>query len=113
MPDHLNELEKSYFTIGEVAEMIGESASLLRFWEKTFSQIAPVKTNKGIRKYNKKDIEFIKHIHFLVKQKGYTLEGAKQLLKDEKKTSSEQEMIQQLTEIKEFLVTIKNKLHSS
>ena len=111
MPELTHELEKSYFTIGEVAHMIGESPSLLRFWEKHFSQIAPVKNTKGTRKYNKKDIELIKHIHYLVKQKGYTLEGAKQLLKDEKRISTEQEMIEQLTEIKEFLIKLKNQIH--
>ncbi len=77
-----NEIEKLYFSIGEVAEMFDVNASLVRFWEKEFPQLQPRKNGRGNRVYSKKDIELFRKIHQLVKEKGFTLEGAKNALRD-------------------------------
>lgn len=77
-----NEIEKLYFSIGEVADMFEVNASLIRFWEKEFPQLQPRKNGRGNRVYSKKDIELFKKIHHLVKEKGFTLEGAKNALRD-------------------------------
>ena len=75
------EIEKIYFSISEVAEMFDVNASLLRFWEKEFPQLQPRKNSKGNRMYSKKDIELFKKIHELVRVQGFTLEGAKNALR--------------------------------
>ena len=70
-------MEKVFYTIGEVAEILGESASLVRYWTNTFSKFLKPKRNaKGNRLYKKEDIDTIKQIHLLVKTEGMTLEGA-------------------------------------
>jgi DNA-binding transcriptional MerR regulator len=105
-----DEIAKKYFTIGDVAEMIGEAPSLIRFWEKEFTQLKPNKTEKGTRKYTQKDIELIKYIYYLVKQKGYTLDGAKEALRNEKKASNKAELVTKLTEVRDFLMQLKQQL---
>lgn len=105
-----DEIEKKYFTIGEVSEMIGEAPSLIRFWEKEFHQLKPGKTTKGTRKYSQKDIELLKHIHYLVKTKGYTLDGAKDALRKDNKTTDKAAVISKLTEVKTFLEELRANL---
>ena len=79
-------MEKYLYTIGEVAEILGESVSLVRFWSNEFTRfIKPQRNAKGNRLYTKDDIETFKHIHLLVKVEGLTLEGAAKRLKGEKK----------------------------
>lgn len=80
---------KLYYSIGEVADIFGVNASLIRFWEKEFDVIKPKKNAKGDRKFTPKDIEIIHRIHGLVKIKGYTLEGAKKNLKSRNKSTEE------------------------
>lgn len=106
----MDEIEKSYYSIGEVAEKIGEAPSLIRFWEKEFKQLKPSKTQKGTRKYSLKDIELIQYIHYLVKQKGYTLEGAKEALKKGEQVNDKAAMVSKLTEVKDFLTRLKDQL---
>lgn len=72
---------KMYYSIGEVAKMFDVNASLIRFWEKEFKQLSPQKAESGKRKFTHKDIANIQIIYHLVKEKGYTLEGAKSYLK--------------------------------
>jgi DNA-binding transcriptional MerR regulator len=103
-------IEKKYFTIGDVAEILNEAPSLIRFWEKEFTQLKPNKTEKGTRKYTQKDIELIQYIHYLVKQKGYTLEGAKEALRNDKKTANKAELIAKLKEVRDFLMQLKQQL---
>ena len=79
-------LTKLYYSIGEVAEMFKVNASLIRFWEKEFSTIQPKKSKKGNRLFTVKDIENFNKIYHLVKNNGYTLEGAKKVLKDKNAT---------------------------
>lgn len=102
---------KLYYSIGEVADMFGVNESLLRFWEKEFPQITPKKTNKGTRQYRKEDIETIKLIYHLVKEKGMTLPGARQRLSDNKTSTTQNfEVISRLKEIKEELLAMKKEL---
>jgi DNA-binding transcriptional MerR regulator len=75
------EIEKLYYTIGEVSEMLGLNASQIRYWEVEFDKLKPRKDRGGNRIYTKEDIATIKLIHHLVKEKGYTIEGAKAKLK--------------------------------
>ena len=77
------EIEKLYYTIGEVAEMLDVNTSLLRYWEKEFDILKPRKNTKGDRLFIKEDIETIKLIYHLVREKGYTLEGAQSRLKSD------------------------------
>ena len=79
-------MEKYLYTVGEVAEIIGESTSLVRFWANEFPKfIRPQRNAKGNRLFTKEDVETFKHIHLLVKVDGLTLEGAAKRLKGERK----------------------------
>ena len=82
-------IQKQYFSISEVAQMFGVNASLLRFWEKEFKQIQPKTNARGKRSYSQKDIEVIRSIYVLVKEQGFTLEGAKKALSARKGASAE------------------------
>ena len=75
---------KMYYSIGEVAKMFDVNESLLRYWEKEFPIISPKKAGGNIRQYRKEDIENIRLVYHLVKEKGMTLQGAKQRLKANK-----------------------------
>lgn len=105
------EIEKLYYAIGEVAEMLGENASLIRYWENQFDILKPKKNAKGDRLFTKADIEILKIIHHLVRQKGYTLEGAKTQLKarfeEEKKKFL---LVEKLQKLRGFLVALKEEL---
>lgn len=105
------EIEKLYYSIGEVAEMLEVNASLLRYWEGQFDILKPKKNAKGDRLFTKEDIENLKLIYHLVREKGYTLEGAKAQLKskfeEEKKKFL---LIEKLQKLREFLVEIKDQL---
>lgn len=80
-------MEKLYYSIGEVADMLGESSSLVRFWANSFPKhIKPSRTAKGNRQFTKEDVEAFKQIHLLVKGQGMTLEGAAKKLSGEIKT---------------------------
>lgn len=106
------ELEKPYYTINEVAAMFNVNASLLRYWEKEFSQIKPYKNKKGDRRFTRQDIETIRTIYTLTKEKGYTLQGAKEVLKQgAKPESSKQEVIERLQKLKERLLEIRDNLN--
>ena len=75
---------KLYYSISEVAQMFDVNESLLRFWEKEFPQLSPKKGSRGVRQYRKEDIETVKLIYHLVKERGMTLPGARQRMKDNK-----------------------------
>jgi DNA-binding transcriptional MerR regulator len=105
------EIEKLYYTIGEVAEMLNVNASLLRYWEKEFDILKPKKNAKGDRFFTKGDIEKIKIIHYLVRDKGYTLDGAKAQLKSKyAETEKKYLLIEKLQKVKSFLVELKEQL---
>jgi DNA-binding transcriptional MerR regulator len=103
-------VQKSYFTIGEVAEMLNVAPSLIRFWEKEFDVLKPEKTDKGTRKFSQKDIQNLRLIHHLVKEKGYTLQGANEKLKHDPKIEENAQLIDSLKRVKTFLVELKNSL---
>lgn len=110
MNHNQEEIEKLYFTIGEVAEQLKLSPSLIRFWEKEFSELSPRKTSKGTRKYSKDDIEIIKIIYQLVKVEGHTLPGAKEKLKLKNKLAEKSDIINKLINLKLFLTELKEQL---
>ncbi|WP_046746147.1 MerR family transcriptional regulator [Kordia zhangzhouensis] len=108
---HIDLPEKLYYSIGEVAKAFGVNASLIRFWEKEFDVIQPKKNAKGNRKFTPEDIKNLELIYHLVKERGFTLEGAKVHLKEEKKkTLSNFEIIRKLQLIRAELVKIKDNL---
>jgi len=84
MPYKEKEIEKLYYTIGEVAQMFNVNTSHIRFWSKEFEVIRPATNKKGNRLYTQSDLENFKRIYHLVKEKGFTLKGAKSELKDAK-----------------------------
>lgn len=81
MPLKPKTIEKIYWTIGEVAEELGVNTSSIRFWEREFGTITPKRTNRGDRLYTRKEIDHLRTIQHLVKDKGFTLHGAKSQLK--------------------------------
>ncbi len=108
---HIELPEKRYYGIGEVAKAFNVNTSLIRFWEKEFDVIQPKKNAKGNRKFTPKDIQNLQLIYHLVKERGFTLEGAKIHLKEERqKTLSNFDIIQKLERIKVELTKIKNQL---
>lgn len=108
---HIELPEKRYYGIGEVARAFDVNTSLIRFWEKEFDVIQPKKNAKGNRKFTPKDIQNLQLIYHLVKERGFTLEGAKTHLKEERhKTLSNFDIIQKLERIKAELIKIKEQL---
>lgn len=108
---HINLPEKRYYNIGEVAKAFNVNASLIRFWEKEFDVLKPKKNAKGNRKFTPDDIKNLKFIYHLVKERGFTLEGAKTHLKEERQKSlTNFEIINKLEGIKAQLIKIKQQL---
>ena len=108
---HVDLPEKLYYGIGEVADAFGVKTSLIRFWEKEFDIIKPKKNAKGNRKFTPEDIRNLELIYHLVKERGFTLEGAKIHLKEERqKTLTNFEIIRKLETIKSTLIKLKNQL---
>lgn len=104
-------IEKIFFPIGEVAEMFGVNQSLIRFWEKEFDILKPQKNKKGNRLLTKQDIENLRLIFHLVKERGMTLNGAKQKLKNNiEDTTKNFEVVKKLQSIKSQLLDIKAEL---
>src|SRR4051812_19333256 len=97
MPYKEKEIEKLYYSIGEVAKMFEVNTSHIRFWSKEFDVIKPATNKKGNRLYTKADVENIKKIYHLVKQKGFTLKGAKIELREERKRDKEIDPAQPFT----------------
>lgn len=108
---HVDLPEKRYYSIGEVARAFDVNTSLIRFWEKEFDVLQPKKNAKGNRKFTPKDIENLQLIYHLVKERGFTLEGAKTHLKENKqKALSTFDIIQKLERVKAELIKIKDQL---
>lgn len=110
MPVKDKELEKVYFGIGEVAQMLNVNPSLIRFWEKQFPGITPTKNKKGDRLFTKKEIEKLKEIHKLVKDKGFKLSGAKKQLRSKENVVVEPESSLNLEKAKTILLNARKKL---
>ena len=86
----MNPYTKIYYSISEVAGILGVEAYVLRFWEKEFSQLHPKKNRAGNRIYQQKDIDLLMKIKLLLYDKGFTIEGARNFLKKEGKSSGKQ-----------------------
>ncbi|MDD2583359.1 MAG: MerR family transcriptional regulator [Bacteroidales bacterium] len=112
MPYKEFKVEKLYYTIGEVADILGENTSLVRFWAQSFPEyIKPARNKKGNRLFTAKDVSNFKIIHYLVKDVGMTLEGAAKRLRDNKSGVDRRvDVINILTGIKERLTEVSNSL---
>jgi DNA-binding transcriptional MerR regulator len=103
-----NKDTKLYYSISEVARMFNLKESTLRFWEKEFDSIRPRTNAKGVRFYKQEDINNIRLIHYLVKEQGLTLAGARKKLKVNKDSVTRQEeVVNKLKQIKETLLSLK------
>lgn len=105
-------MEKFFYTVGEVATILGESPSLVRFWSNEFPKfIKPQRNGKGNRLFSKEDVETFKHIHLLVNVEGLTLEGvAKRLKGDRKDVINKARVLESLKSIREQLTEIRKEL---
>jgi DNA-binding transcriptional MerR regulator len=101
---------KRYYSIGKVAEMFGVNQSLIRLWENEFDVLKPMKNGKGDRHFRPEDVKNIQLIHHLLREKKYTMEGAKDFFKNNKKSSEKFTMIESLKKIKDFLLELKANL---
>ncbi|TRX52448.1 MerR family transcriptional regulator [Fulvivirga sp. M361] len=111
MPYKEKTIEKKYFAIGEVASMFNVATSLIRFWESEFDIIRPKKNRKGNRQFTKEDIENVRLIYHLVKERGFTLQGAKEMLKnDTYSIKNKMEIIDSLNKVKQFLVDLRGQI---
>lgn len=114
MPYKEKPVEKLYYTIGEVSEILNENASLVRFWAGKFPDfIKPARNKKGNRLFTARDLANFKVIYYLVKERGMTLEGAAKRMKDNITGEDKRvEVISMLTSIKEKLQNISRSLDS-
>jgi len=104
-------VKKLYYPIGEVAHWFNVNTSLIRYWEKEFKQIQPRKTRKGDRLFRVQDIEFLKQIHYLLREKKYSIDGAKTYLKNNKEKAEKNiALLNSLKNLRGFLVSIKENL---
>ncbi|QCX40520.1 MerR family transcriptional regulator [Aureibaculum algae] len=107
----INLPDKRYYKIGEVATAFNVNASLIRFWDKEFDVIKPKKNNKGNRMFTPDDIKNIQMIYHLVKERGFTLDGARKKLKSKPEEIKDNfDIIARLESIKGELLKIKNQL---
>lgn len=102
--------QKQYYAIGEVAAMFKENISLIRYWENEFDILEPRKNRKGDRFFKPEDIKNLKLIHDLLRRRKYTIEGAKDHLKQLKGSKEKYELIQSLERIKSFILELKASL---
>jgi DNA-binding transcriptional MerR regulator len=110
LPEKKQKVEKLYYSIGEVAKMFNVNVSLIRFWEKEFEIIKPKKNKKGNRLFTPVDIDNFYIIYHLVKERGFTLNGAKEKLKENPEdTAKNVEVVRSLEKIKSFLLDLKSK----
>ena len=110
IPEDKDLFTKSYYTIGNVAKMFKVTGSLLRFWENEFDVLQPKKNGKGNRLFRPEDIKNLKVIYHLLREKKYTIEGAKEYFKQNKKVEENYELVFSLKKIKTFLLEIKAEL---
>ncbi len=110
IPDDESLFRKQYYTMGEVAAMFRVNQSLLRFWETEFNILQPRKNKKGDRYFRPVDIKNLHLIYHLLRQRKYTIEGAKEFLKKNKKAEERFEAIQHLQQVRAFLLEWKSQL---
>lgn len=101
--------ERLYYSISEVAEMLSTTQSQIRFWEKEFPMLKPKKNKKGNRQFTPDDIRLLKTIHHLVKDQGYTLQGANEKLKSDHRLEKKRiDVIDTLKNLRSFLTELKD-----
>ena len=104
-------IEKLFYPIGEVAKIFDVSVSSIRYWEKEFTILKPKKNKKGNRMFTKKDLDNLMIIYHLIKERGFTLDGAKKKLRDNKKDTIDNiEIITHLKNMRKFLVAFREEL---
>lgn len=102
--------QKQYYSIGDVATMFKENTSLIRYWENEFSILKPKKNKKGARFFRPEDVKNLKMIYHLLRERKYTIDGAKEFLKNNKAAGEKHEVLESLQKIKSFLLELKNNL---
>ena len=111
MKEPVTNKQKLYYTIGEVSDMFNVNQSLLRYWETEFKTINHKRSPKGTRYYSQKDIEEIKLIHYLLKERKMKIEGAKQVLKHKREsTVRSQQVVERLKSLRSELIAIMEEL---
>ena len=111
MPYKEREISKMYYTMGEVSAMFDVNQSLIRFYEKEFDVLQPKKNKKGNRYFTPEDLDNFKIIFHLIRDKGYTLQGAKDHLKNNMDgTRDNQRVIDSLENMKKFLLEVRDEL---
>ncbi|TNF25647.1 MAG: MerR family transcriptional regulator [Bacteroidetes bacterium] len=111
MPYKEKPITKLYYSIGEVAKMFDVNSSLIRYWENEFEILKPKKNAKGNRLFTQQDVDNLKVIYHLVKERGFTLDGAKKKLRENREdTVQNEEIVERLKEIRSFLVELRNNL---
>ena len=105
------EIEQKYYSITELSKMFGVNPSLIRYWETEFDTIRPKKGSRGVRQFTKQDIESFRLVYHLVKEKGHTIQGAKEILRKSKGQKIEKlQLVEQLKKVREFLVELRTKI---
>ncbi|WP_116107898.1 MerR family transcriptional regulator [Lewinella sp. IMCC34191] len=100
---------KRYYSIGEVAKKLGVNTSLIRFWENEFSHIKPNKNSRGDRRFTKENITQLQQVYHLVRERGFTLEGARrEIATGDKPEAEKQQIIDRLTEVRRRLVEMRD-----
>lgn len=111
MGDKSDKKQKLFYSIGEVAQMLGEQTSAVRYWEKEFDIIKPQKNKKGNRMFTNEDVENLKIIHYLLKEKGMTIAGVKKKMSENPDdVRKNHEVIESLKKIKKLLVKIRDNI---
>ena len=114
MPYKEREIEKQYFTIGEVATQFKVAESLIRFWETEFDELHPRRSKKGNRLYTPADIDVFRTIYHLVKERGYTIPGARDMLKQKGPQLKEKiDVVQSLEKVRAFLVQLRKEVDAA
>ncbi len=104
-------IDKVYYSIGEVAELFEVNPSLIRFWEREFDILRPSKNKKGNRLYTKQDLDTLRVIYHLVRERGYTLQGAREKLKTGRdEVTRNVEVIDSLQKIRDYLLKIREEI---
>lgn len=109
LPDEVL-FQKKYYTIGQVAKMFNENTSLIRFWDNAFEILKPRKNRKGDRYFTPENIKILLLIHDLLRKRKFTIEGAREYIKNEKTASQKLELADSLEKLKLFLIQLKNNL---
>jgi len=111
IPDDETLARKQYYSISEVAEWFNMKPSLLRFWENEFDILKPRKNRKGDRLFRPEDIKNLRTIYYLLRQQKFSIEGAKQYLRDNKKKAEMQvQLVESLTKFRSFLLELRANL---